>query len=161
MQAIPIFYQSTLTPATQGYSIGAFNASLAPLLQPLTDTLFGSRFKDFLSDGDLVVDISTDTDRAQCSNRTPNSTEICRMKYFVPGGIQQFAPHLLTSSAFIIENDVQVVLAKSLRAYHLEFETTEFMDFDQQSECLRQGYQLGAYQLCMRSLGPNNITTCA
>ncbi|KAH7386418.1 hypothetical protein BKA64DRAFT_143148 [Cadophora sp. MPI-SDFR-AT-0126] len=160
VEAIPIYYQKTSVPVAKGYSIGQFNSTLATLLQPLADGLFSTRFKDFLSDSDLGRDVSTDADRKGCSNAHLNDTKIpCRSKFFIPGGIEQFAPQLLNSEAFSGSDDIQPVLAKNLRGLYLEFEENGSVTFDQKTNCIRQGYSLGAYQLCMRDIGVNQIAT--
>ncbi|PVH77728.1 hypothetical protein DL98DRAFT_573605 [Cadophora sp. DSE1049] len=145
---------------TKGYSIGPFNATLATLLQPLADGVFGTRFKDFLSDPDLVREVSTNADRKGCSNTHLNDTKIpCRSRFFVPGGIEQFAPQLLNGNAFSGSDDVQPLLAKNLRGLQLEFEENGSITFDQKTNCIRQGYRLGAYQLCLKDVGVNQIAT--
>lgn len=160
MEAIPIYYQKTSDPVAKGYSIGEFNATLATLLQPLSDGVFGTRFKDFLSDPDLSRDVSTKSDGNGCSFAHSNNTKIpCRSKFFVPGGIEQFAPRILNGTAFSGSDDVQPVLAKNLRGLYLEFEENGSVIFDQQTNCIKQGYKLGAYQLCMKDVGVNKIAT--
>jgi hypothetical protein len=158
---VPAFYQETPDPVAFGYGIGPFNASLAQLLQPITDSSFGTRFKQFLSDSDLVVDISSDTDRAGCSSGQLNDTlGPCRAKYFVPGGIEQFAPSLLGSHNFTSTTDVQPVLAKNLHGYHLEYETSNSTLFDQKTECAKYGYNLASYQLCLKDIESQKIAAC-
>ncbi|KAH7317804.1 hypothetical protein BKA65DRAFT_108317 [Rhexocercosporidium sp. MPI-PUGE-AT-0058] len=160
VEAVPLFFRKTSEPVARGYSIGSFNATLATLLQPLADGVFGTRFKDFLSDPDLVIDVSTNADRKGCSNAHRNDTKMtCRSRFFVPGGIEQFAPHLLVDNRFSGLDDVQPVLAKDLNGYHLEFQESESVVFDQQKDCIRQGYRLGAYQLCLKDVGAHRIAT--
>ncbi|KAH6715881.1 hypothetical protein BKA61DRAFT_334378 [Leptodontidium sp. MPI-SDFR-AT-0119] len=160
VEAVPLFYQKTNESVARGYSIGPFNATLATLLQPLSDGVFGTRFKDFLSDTDLVIDVSTAADRKGCSNAHRNDTKLpCRSRFFIPGGIEQFAPQLLVDERFSGSDDVQPVLAKNLRGYHLEFQESGSVVFDQQKDCIRQGYKLGAYQLCLKDVGAHQMAT--
>ena len=160
MEVIPIYYQETSNSVAKGYSVGEFNSTLATLLQPLSDGVFGTRFKDFLSDPDLSRDVSTEADRKGCSPAHFNDTTIsCQSKFFIPGGIEQFAPRLLNGTMFSGSDDVQPVLAKNLRGLYLEFEENGSVIFDQQTNCIKQGYKLGAYQLCMKDVGASKIAT--
>ncbi|KAK0111587.1 hypothetical protein ONS95_001936 [Cadophora gregata] len=161
VEAIPIFYQKTSDPVAKAYSVGAFNATLATILQPLTDGSFGTRYKDFLSDPDLVREVSTNADRKGCSIAHFNDTKVpCRSKFLIPGGIEQFAPQSLNAEGFSGSDDVQPVLAKNLRGLYLEFEQNNgSVTFDQKTDCIRQGYRLGAYQLCLKDVGANQIAT--
>ena len=151
----------TSKPVSRGFGIGPFNSSLAPLLQPLTDAVFGTRFKDFLSDTDLVVDVSSASDRKGCVASHQNDTDnTCRSKYFVPGGIEQFAPRLLVDVEFAGETDIQPVLAKGLQGYFFEFKSSDSVVFDQRTDCVRHGYPIGAYQLCLKDVGLHQIASC-
>ncbi|KAE8445397.1 hypothetical protein EG329_013410 [Mollisiaceae sp. DMI_Dod_QoI] len=143
VEAIPTYFQQTTQNITRGYGIGPFNASLATLLQPMADAFFGTRFKDFLSDQDLVVNVSNSTDTAGCSSGLLNDPRgTCRAQYFVPGGIEQFAPRLLVGSAFTTGGNIQPVLAKNLTGYYLQFEANNETQFDPQVDCRKYGYGL-------------------
>ncbi|KAH7313171.1 hypothetical protein BKA65DRAFT_558385 [Rhexocercosporidium sp. MPI-PUGE-AT-0058] len=154
-----IFYPKTATPVFRGSSATAFDASLAPLLQPITDVIFSTRFKDFLSDPDLVIDVSTDADRKTCSHVHKNNTKInCQSKYFLPGSIEQFAPQLLVDEYFQGVLATQPILAKNHHGYYLEFEDSDSIAFNHQTDCVRHGYALGAYQLCLKDISSHQIT---
>lgn len=127
----------------------------------MADSSFGTRFKDFVSDQDLVANVSNDTDTAGCSSGLVNDTRgRCRAQYFVPGGIEQFAPRLLVGSAFTTGSDIQPVLAKNLTGYYLQFEATNSTQFDQQTDCMKYGYGLASYQLCLKDVAPQTMSAC-
>jgi hypothetical protein len=84
----------------------------------------------------------------------------CRAKYFVPGGIEQFAPRLLVGNKFTLDSDIQPVLAKNLHGYYLEFETSNATLFDQQADCARYGYGLAAFQLCLKDIESQKMAAC-
>lgn len=158
VEAIPIFYQNASVSVSRGYGVGAFDSSLAPLLQPMADAVFGTRFKDFISDPHLVSDVSTDADRKACSNTHGNNSEIiCHTKYFIPGGIEQLDPTFLVDKDILGDRDIQHILAKNQYGYFFEFQENESVVFNQQADCARYGYALGAYQLCLRDVGLQQI----
>ncbi|KAG4436281.1 hypothetical protein IFR05_008221 [Cadophora sp. M221] len=160
VEANPIFYKNHSASVSRGYSVGGFDASLAPLLQPMTDLIFGTRFKDFLSDPDLIIDVSTDADRKSCSNVLgSNTTTNCRSKYFLPGGIEQFAPQLVVGRYFPGDSAIEPILAKNHYGYYLEFEDVNSVVFNHRADCVRHGYALGAYQLCLKDIGSQQIAS--
>ena len=145
-------------PASRGYGIGTFNASLATLLSPLTDLTFSTMFKDFLSDPNRSIDTTTDADRAECADDV-NST--CRSSYFIPGGVKNFAPALLAGKNFSNAGAVQPVLALDQRGYYFEFEDDESaVDYNPASDCITSGFVIGAFQLCLQNRAPNEILAC-
>lgn len=163
VEARPIFYPATDIAPAQGYGIGTFNASLAPLLQPTADLLLSSRFKDFLSDSDLAVDITQDADRKNCVCHVQNRTySNCRTKYFVPGGIENAAPVLLANRSFVHSNAlIQPVLAMNQRGLILDFDDGDSQqNYKPHVDCITHGFDLGAFQLCLKNKNSNEIQAC-
>src|SRR5216117_1154240 len=94
------------TPPTYGYSLGEFNASLASLWLPMTDLLFSTNFMMFLEDPNRVIDITSPAAREQCETSALSKT--CKLRYYVAGGIDTYAPSLLAvgrseADAFLAE----------------------------------------------------------
>jgi hypothetical protein len=163
VKARPTFYPATNIAQAHGYGIGTFNASLAPLLQPTADLLLSSRFKDFLSDSDLAVDITQNGDRKHCVCHIQNRTySNCRTKYFVPGGIENAAPVLLASNRFVQPNAlIQPVLAMNQRGYNFEFDDGNMQqNYNPDVDCITHGFSLGAFQLCLKNGKSNEIQAC-
>jgi hypothetical protein len=153
-----IFYPTTTVAASRGYSIGQFNASLAELLNPMTDLAFSTRFKDFLSDSERSIDTTADADRDACAS---NSNSTCRTSYFVPGGVQNFAPALLAGKNFTNGGAIQPVLALNQRGYYFEFEDDQSAaNYDPDSDCIISGFVIGAFQLCLKNRASHEILAC-
>jgi hypothetical protein len=152
------FYPTTTVAASRGYGIGDFNASLATLLNPMTDLIFSTRFKDFLSDSERAIETTSDSDRDTCASV---SNSICTTNFFVPGGIQNFAPALLAGKNFTNGGAIQPVLAKDQRGYYFEFEDDDSMvDYDANTECITSGFVIGAFQLCLKNRAPHELLAC-
>jgi len=94
----------------------------------------------------------------ECIQNNTNTTY--RSKYFLPSGIEQFAPQLLIDEQFYGQNDIQPILAKNHRGYYFEFQQSDSVVFNQQTDCARHGYKLGAYQLCLKDVGTQQIAAC-
>lgn len=137
--------------------MGTFNASLAQLMNPMTDLTFSTRFKDFLSDSDRVQETTSDVDRDKCIQ---NSMSNCRANYFVPGGVENFAPALLAGKNFSTTGGIQPVLALNQRGYYFEFEDGAPLDYNSDTECIVHGFKIGAFQLCLRNILAHGIQAC-
>jgi hypothetical protein len=152
----PTFYPATTLPQARGYGIGTFNASLAPLLQPTTDLLFSTRFKSFLSDSNLAIDITENGNRKDCGCRIQN--KMCRMEYYVPGGIENAAPAILANHSFINTGAIQPVLTMNQQGYDFEFEDSNLpWQYNPVTDCTTHGFALGAFQLCLKNRASNKI----
>lgn len=138
--------------------MGTFNASLAPLLNPVMDLTFSTRFKDFLSDSDRVRDTTSNADREQCAAKNIST---CRTSYLVPGGMENFAAALLNGTGFSNSTAIQPVLALDQRSYYFEFEDTHSRPiYDTGTECIEHGFSIGAFQLCLKNTRAFEIQAC-
>lgn len=147
-----------MIPASRGYGIGTFNASLATLLSPMTDLTFSTRFKDFLSDPDRSIDTTPDADRDDCAN---NAQKPCMTSFHVPGGVKNFAAALLAGKNFTSAGSIQPVLALNQRGYSFEFEDDQSMvNYDPNSDCIVSGFVIGAFQLCLKNRASHELLAC-
>jgi hypothetical protein len=153
-----VLYPTTTVAASRGYGIGDFNASLATLLNPMTDLTFSTRFKDFLSDSERAIETTSDSDRDTCASV---SDSICKTSYFVPGGVQNFAPALLAGKTFTNGGAIQPVLAKDQRGYYFEFKDDDsIVVYDLNSDCITSGFAIGAFQLCLKNRASHELLAC-
>lgn len=146
----------------RGYGVGEFNSSLAIILQPLTDALFATRFKDFTSDSDLSIDITEDADRVACEN-PKNSQGGCRTSYFIPGGVQNGAPALLNQKGFTSASSFQPILALNQKGYVFDFEDgldSNSINQYLEEDCLKFGFNIGAVELCLRNRELHELQVC-
>jgi hypothetical protein len=124
----------------------------------MTDLAFSTRFKDFLSDSDRSIETTSDADRDACAS---DSNNICRSSYFVPGGVENFAPALLAGKNFSNTGAIQPVLALNQRGYSFEFEDDQSpLDFDPDLDCITSGFVVGSFQLCLKNKDPYEIQAC-
>ena len=144
--------------ASRGYGIGTFNASLATLLNPMTDMAFSTRFKDFFSDSERTINTTPDADREECAQ---DSSNVCRTSYFVPGGVENFAPALIAGKNFSNAGAIQPVLALNQRGYDFGFEDDQSpVEYDSVKECIVHGFIIGAFQLCLKNGYLHEMQAC-
>jgi hypothetical protein len=62
----------------------------------MTDLLFSTNFMEFLSDGTRVVDITSPAARKLCDEGNSDDQQ-CKLRYYVAGGVENFAPRLLAA----------------------------------------------------------------
>lgn len=156
------FYEVRGAQPVRGYGIGEFNASLAIVLQPLADSFFSTRFKDFTSDSDISIDITQDTDRAACENSI-DPIGRCRTTYFIPGGIQNGAPALLNNKTFTSSSSIQPILALNQTGYVFNFEdelNNNSTVLYEEVECVKFGFPVGAVRLCLKNRAAHEIQAC-
>jgi len=145
-----------------GFGVGDFNSSLATVLQPLADLIFSTRFKDILSDLDLTIDISEDSDRTSCAKATTISPDNgCRSRYYLPGGIENYAPVLLARHDFNYGGTIHPVLALNQNGFKFEFaDGNPYNHYNFTTDCLTSGFIIGAFQLCIQNTLANQLQVC-
>jgi hypothetical protein len=157
-----VFYGDKSANVTYGFGVGSFNSSLATILQPMADLMFSTMFKDILSDSDRSIDISDDSDRARCASATTVSPENgCRSKYYLPGGIENYAPALLAGDGRSNAGSVQPVLAINQNGFRFEFADANLRTYyNTTADCIISGFAIGAFQLCMQNTLANQLQVC-
>jgi hypothetical protein len=157
-----VFYADKSKNVTYGFGVGEFNSSLAAILQPMADLAFSTRFKDMLSDADRSIDISDDSDRVRCALATTVSPDNgCRSKYYLPGGIENYAPVLMADDWSSNEGTLQPVLAENQNGFLFEFADANLQNYyNITDDCVRSGFAIGAFQLCMQNTHDNQLQVC-
>jgi hypothetical protein len=146
-----------------GFGVGTFNSSLATILQPISDLVISTKFKDLLlSDPDLSADISEDSDRAACAKAATISPENgCRYRYYLPGGIEIYAPTLLAGHGFNYRGTVHPALSINQNGFILEFADGDpHYHYNLSTDCFISGFVIGAFQLCIQNTLANQLQVC-
>ncbi|KAF2188992.1 hypothetical protein K469DRAFT_684256 [Zopfia rhizophila CBS 207.26] len=148
------------TPASLGWGMSLFNASLAKNVSSIADQVVQADLAMFLSAPHRSVDITPQSQRTIPCSHVPGraNTQNCRRVYYIPGGAELAVVQETRNGS---RSQADVDLAQSQQGYIFDFVegpgANEEWEFKGNEDCEMFGFPFGAFHLCLKNGAKNTL----